>query len=266
MSEIYDNSYLPDILHDIAQGLLVPTMVFIVLMILMVVFLLGQFIVEYFTERRHFKVNTPAIVNSIQDASYGDIDAIVAKSSLLRFQKAALMTVDRNLGLPEEPLYALASLQINKAEKRLKKRMAWTDTISKVAPLLGLMGTLIPLGPGIIALGQNDITQLSQSLLLAFDATVCGLICAIVSLIISKVRSLWYGEYITSLESLMSCVVDKGMQAHREGICLPHGYKGDPLQEMRDADKAAAPARGRIRRSERPEAAAELVADTEGGE
>ena len=31
-----------------------------------------------------------------------------------------------------------------------------TELVSKLAPMLGLLGTLIPLGPGIIALGQGD--------------------------------------------------------------------------------------------------------------
>ena len=55
---IYEDTYLADILHDIAQGLLGPTMVLIILLILVSLFFFGQIIVEYFTERRHFKQKT----------------------------------------------------------------------------------------------------------------------------------------------------------------------------------------------------------------
>lgn len=244
--DLYNNTYLPDILHDIAQGLLTPVMVLIVVLIVVTLFFLGAVIVEFFTERRHFKQNMPRIVNQINDAEYGDVMQVVAEGQLLRYQKAALITVSRNMGLPEEPLFALAQIQINQAEGRCKRRLAWTDTISKIAPLLGLMGTLIPLGPGIVALGQNNVTLLSQSLTVAFDATVCGLVCAVVALIVSKVRSGWYGEYIDALESLMTCVLDKAAEARKAGIELPANYDGDPMEEFKQADRAgkgkAAPA------------------------
>ena len=235
--DFYNDSYLPDILHDIAQGLLSPTMVCIILLILVSAFFVGQVIVEYFTERRHFKQNRSAIVNDINDASYQDVTDVVAESKLLRFQKGALITVSRNMGLPEESLFALAQMEIGAAEKHYKNRLAWTETISKIAPLLGLMGTLIPLGPGIVALGQNNVVLLSHSLLLAFDATVCGLVCAILALIVSKVRSGWYDQYIETLESVMGCVVDKAAQARNEGVELPVNYTGDPLKEFKEGDK-----------------------------
>lgn len=236
--DLYNDTYLPDILHDIAQGLLTPVMVVIVALIVVTLFFLGAVIVEFFTERRYFKQNMPRIVNQINDAAYADVVDVVSASQLLRYQKAALITAARNMGLPEEPLFALAQIQIAQAERRCKSRLAWTDTISKVAPLLGLMGTLIPLGPGIVALGQNNVTLLSQSLTVAFDATVCGLTCAVVALIVSKVRSGWYGEYIESLESLMTCVLDKAATARKEGVELPANYDGDPLEEFKQLDRA----------------------------
>jgi biopolymer transport protein ExbB/TolQ len=232
--DIYNDTYLPDILHDIAQGLLVPTMIFIILLILVSIYFLGQLIVEYFTERKHFKQNMPQIVNQINNSEYKDLTADITKSELLKAQKAALIVVAKNMGLPEDTLFALAQIEITKCEKRYKRRLAWTDTISKIAPLLGLMGTLIPLGPGIVALGQNDITELSSSLLLAFDATVCGLICAIIALVISKIRSGWYSEYIDSLEALMTCLLDKAAAARKACVDLPTNYSGNPLKEFEE--------------------------------
>lgn len=236
---IYEDTYLAIILHDIAQGALIPVMVAIVALIVFGLFFLGWIIAEYFTERRHFKQNGAKIVNAINDAAYDDVVSAVEKSSLLRFQKAALVTVARNMGLPEEPLFSLAQMEISRAEKKYKNRLAWTDTVSKIAPLLGLMGTLIPLGPGIVALGAKNTELLSNSMLLAFDATVCGLIAAVLALIISKIRSGWYTQYIETLESVMGCVVDKAAQARKEGVILPTNYTGDPLSEWKGAKGAA---------------------------
>ena len=235
---VYDDTYLLDIMHGIAQGLLGPTMVILILLIVVSVFLLGQVLAEYFTERRHFKQNMPLIINEINDAGYDDITDVVVDSRLLKYQKAALVTVSENMGLPEEPLFALAQVKVNDTEKKYGRRLAWTDVISKIAPLLGLMGTLIPLGPGIVALGEGDTLALSQSLMVAFDATVCGLVCAIVALVLSKIRSGWYNEYINVLESIMSCVVDKASDARKSDIALPTGYTGDPLKEFQDVKRS----------------------------
>lgn len=238
--DAFQSTYLPDMLHGVAMGLLIPAMVAILVLMLLTLFFLGQVIVEFFCERRHFKQNMPQIVNQINDADYATVTDVVVGSQLLKFQKVALVTVAQNMGLPEEPLFSLAQIEINRMEKRYQRRLAWTDTISKVAPLLGLMGTLIPLGPGIVALGQGDVNGLSQSMELAFDATICGLVCAIVALIVSKVRSGWYDEYVRTLESLVGCVVDKAAFARKEGVQLPANYYGDPLKEFIAAPKNAA--------------------------
>ena len=56
MDNLYESTYLPDILHDIAQGLLVPTMVVVVALIVVSLFFIGQIIVEAFTERSQLQL------------------------------------------------------------------------------------------------------------------------------------------------------------------------------------------------------------------
>ena len=236
--QIYEETYVPDILHGIAENLLLPTMIIIILLILVCLFFIGQVLVEYFTERRHYKQNMAKIVNDIDEASYETIESVIIDSQLLRYQKKGLLVVAKNMGLGEEALFSLAQLQINAIESYYNKRLAWTDVISKVAPMLGLMGTLIPLGPGITALGQNNASVLSSALLLAFDATVCGLACAIVTLIISRIRGAWYAQYTNTVESLMSCIIDRAAEARKLGIQLPANYLDDPIAKDRAAKKA----------------------------
>ena len=81
--------------------------------------------------------------------------------------------------------------------------------MAKIGPMLGLMGTLIPLGPGIIALGQGDTFTLSNSLLIAFDTTVAGLVCALIALVICTIRKIWYRNDMSILETLMECILEE---------------------------------------------------------
>ncbi len=233
------STYLPDILNIISRGLMQPAMACILILVVICIFFIGQVLVEYFCERRHYKQNMPTIVNDLNNATYENVSDVILKSKLLKFQKAALITASRNMGLPEESLFSLAQMEIGSVQRHYQRRLAWTDTISKIGPLLGLMATLIPLGPGIVALGQNDVTLLSASLGVAFDATVCGLVCAVTALIISKIRSGWYTEYIDSLESIMGCVVEKADEARKLGVVLPSNYTEDPMKEVNEAGARA---------------------------
>lgn len=74
--------------------------------------------------------------------------------------------------------------------------------------MAGLLGTLIPLGPGIIALSAGDTQTLSRSMLTAFDTTTVGLISAAVCLIIGYIRRPWYDAYMSDLQTLADCVID----------------------------------------------------------
>lgn len=86
--------------------------------------------------------------------------------------------------------------------------------------MLGLMGTLIPLGPGLVALGSGDTQSLSQSLQFAFDTTVAGLATAIVCMLVTRVRRRWYGDYLVSMESAFNTLLEKGRIMHEEGYAF----------------------------------------------
>ena len=82
--------------------------------------------------------------------------------------------------------------------------------------MLGLMGTLIPLGPGLVSLGQGDTLTLSSSLLIAFDTTVAGLVVAFVTFIITRIRRRWYDNYLSALDASVTTILEKvdGLRAN----------------------------------------------------
>ena len=65
------------------------------------------------------------------------------------------------------------------------------------------MGTLIPLGPGLAALGSGDINTLAQSLIIAFDTTITGLAAGAIGFIISKYRRMWYADELSILKAII---------------------------------------------------------------
>jgi biopolymer transport protein ExbB/TolQ len=206
-SDIY--LYISAILHKVAQILMIPVMVVLGLLILFALYCVGSLIVEAFTERRHFKVNSAGIIRAIHDSSIDNLENVIKEGNLLKPQREALLTVADNMSLEEDELFALARMQVEQVNDRYKRKLMFSEQVTKIAPMLGLMCTLIPLGPGIVAMGKGNVAELSMSLLVAFDGTVAGLVAAVVAMVVTAVRKRWYAKYLVILESLMTAVLNK---------------------------------------------------------
>ena len=81
-----------------------------------------------------------------------------------------------------------------------RRRLERSDLLARIPPMLGLMATIIPLGPGLAALGKGDPAQLASAVTVAFDATVLGLVAGIAGLVIGKLRRRWYEELLEHFE------------------------------------------------------------------
>ena len=89
--------------------------------------------------------------------------------------------------------------------------------------MFGLMGTLIPLGPGIVALGQGQTDILAASIGVAFDTTVAGLITAGVAYVVGRIRGNWYENYLGALEAAMCTMLEKVEKEREAGIVTTVG-------------------------------------------
>ena len=76
----------------------------------------------------------------------------------------------------------------------ITKSVERTRAMVRIGPMLGLMGTLIPMGPALLALTQGDINTLASSLIYAFGTTVLGLLIGGVAYVITTVRQHWYDK------------------------------------------------------------------------
>ena len=205
-----------DVLRALANSMKIPTIIILLLLIATTIVMLGTLIAEFFTERRHLKVKIPDLIAEMQGKSIEDLYVVIDKSGLLKRQKTAVCKLLDMSDLPETEREALGRQLLFDEQNRYEKITKVTDLIARVAPMFGLMGTLIPLGPGIIALGQGDTKTLSSSLLVAFDTTIAGLISAAVSYVISALRSRWYEQYLVGLETVMECILEEASRGGKK--------------------------------------------------
>ena len=214
------------IIHTISAVMEKPVIVLLILLIGVTAVLAGFLLAEYFTEHRHLHLAMPALLGKLKAAQEGEdpekgknpekvekpekvgMEKVIREAGLFPRQRDKLLELIRHPDYTDFMRESLAVRLLQEEQEYYDRRVLITDLIAKVAPMLGLLGTLIPLGPGIIALGQGDTATLSTSLLTAFDTTVVGLICAAVAMVISAVRNLWYRDYMSIFETLMECILD----------------------------------------------------------
>ncbi|TDB36972.1 MAG: MotA/TolQ/ExbB proton channel family protein [Actinobacteria bacterium] len=85
-------------------------------------------------------------------------------------------------------------------ESRISKTLERTRVLVRLGPMLGLMGTLIPISPALIGLAKGDVQTLSDNLVVAFSTTVIGLLIGGLGYVVSTVRDRWYGLDVSDIE------------------------------------------------------------------
>ena len=222
-----DTFRIHDILRAVSGALEVPVVVLLVVFLLAAAALVGWLIAEYCTERRHLKVALPSLMEQLRTAD--DREGVIEESGLLRRQKDALLELLRHPDFTDATREALAVELLEREQDRYDNIIKLSELLARLAPMLGLLGTLIPLGPGIIALGQGDTYTLSTSLLTAFDTTIAGLVAAAFAIVVSSVRRRWYREYASTLEALY-----RGSGADEEGGRRMTRLSGKSLRSRHD--------------------------------
>ena len=203
---------LIDVMHTVTNALQAPVIVLLMALAVLMVVVVGMLVAEFFTERRYFKLSVPKLVDDLQASS--DPEAVVRESGMLRRQKSALFELLSHPSATPSERESMAVNIVAEEQAIFDNRVKVTDFISKVGPMLGLMGTLIPLGPGVIAIGAGDTETLSMSLLVAFDTTVMGLLVAAVALLVSTIRKSWYAKYSAAFEAACEVVLEKANEGH----------------------------------------------------
>ena len=82
----------------------------------------------------------------------------------------------------------------------IMKRLERLRLVARVAPLLGLVATLIPMGPALLALTENDAAEIGRNLVMAFSGVTLALIAASITFVVLNVRKRWLLEELREIE------------------------------------------------------------------
>ena len=200
------NSVLNQIMRHIVQILDKPVIFILLVMLFFSIILVGELIAE-FLERRKISIKVGKVIDLIRKKNK-KTSYIISNCKLLDNQKEMFFEIIKHKKLSRELKESLAVSLLDNYERKQNMRVKITELIVKLGPTFGLLGTLIPLGPGIIALAQGDTATLSYSLLSAFDTTVLGLVSGAMCACLTAIRRNWYDKDKIMLTLLMEAIVE----------------------------------------------------------
>ena len=207
---IQGTEILTSFIHIVSESLLAPVVIILVIFLIYAILSLGGFLNEWFTKKPLKTADLETLLQAVSASmSPDELKSVIDSSPLYKEQKEILVKITDNYNLGPEARKAFASKLIEEEESNLLKVTSKTDILVRLGPIFGLLGTLIPLGPGLSALGAGDITTLAESLTIAFDTTVTGLTIGAIGFIISKYRKQWYESDLATTETIAEAILEK---------------------------------------------------------
>jgi len=141
-------------LYSITGIFLTPVLLVLILMFVYALFMLGQFLMEYVQRR----------------------------------------TCSERTGPLAQVAHMQGRVDQEKLELALLKQTEWPRLINRIAPMLGLIATMIPMGPALMAVAAGNTQSMADNLVVAFSAVIIALMSAAISYWILSVRKRWLLE------------------------------------------------------------------------
>lgn len=186
-------NYISDILYWISTGLLVPVIVLLIIFFGRSLLLIGCFFGQYLAIRR-----TASLIGRELDGLTAQTVTTLAER--LPKKNPSLVVVYLNRMLEARDNAPIRQRLLADFEIEADRDLSTSKTLSKMGPMLGLMGTLIPMGPALVGLSAGDIASMAYNMQVAFATTVVGLFAAAVGFITQQVKQRWYLQDLANLE------------------------------------------------------------------
>lgn len=173
---------LADVFFLISDSLLIPVMVALLFGLAAAFWLVGKVLREEFDRFRVRRVR-----QKIAEAfRCGASDALDLLANEKTCRDPVLSAVWRLSEVRSDG--PLAEKELAEIRRVFQNRLDSARLLMKFGPALGLMGTLIPLGPALVGLAQGDLESMARNLGIAFATTVVGLLVSLIAYGVSLIQ------------------------------------------------------------------------------
>lgn len=192
-------NYISDVLFWISTGLLVPVIVLLIWFFVRALLLLGGFFGQYLVKRK-----TGAEIREQMNAL--TIENLDTLPDRLPKNKQAVIVSYINKVVENRKSVAQVNRTLDLFAQYMEKEMSLPTTLMKMGPMLGLMGTLIPMGPALVGLSTGDISSMAYNMQVAFATTVVGIFAAAVGFVVKQTKMRWIKEDMGHLEFIADLI------------------------------------------------------------
>ena len=193
---------ISQVLFWVANSLLIPDIILLLLLFIRSLLLIGGVYNQYMTKRKNDKQLNVLIKELTPETIDGLKAALPAKDNSLyiRYLRDLLTT---------PPSEAYSDYLITNLENDAEKDVILSKLLSKMGPVLGLIGTLIAMSPALVGLSTGDIAGMAYNMQVVFATTVVGLVVSAVGLVTLQFKQRWYAKDVNNLDYVSRKLMEK---------------------------------------------------------
>jgi len=188
-------------LYTVTLALLYPVIIGLLLLLVYSFAEIGAFFSEYTSRNRNLKKLRIGCGEAKKFLAGGEIEkaseTVMGSGSsylLSNFINDLSEFIGRgNFKTEAEKL--LQDYEITIWERTEKERI-----LTRVGPMLGLMGTLIPMGPALMNLASGNISEMATNMIVVFSTTVLGLLIGGINYVMATIKKRWYSQDLSDME------------------------------------------------------------------
>lgn len=192
---------ISNILYWISTGLLVPVIVLLIYFFIRALLLIGSFFGQYMMERKTSAMLKERIKDLQPEEVIPFVESLSDKSRapVVKYLKKIVVACGNQ---------ARMDMLVSDYELETDKNIATSKLLTKMGPILGLMGTLIPMGPALVGLASGDIASMAYNMQVAFATTVVGLVVSAIGFITQQAKERWASSNATVLDFVVETITD----------------------------------------------------------
>ena len=185
------------VLFVISNSLLIPDILFLIILFIRSLILVGGFYNSFMQRPR-----MNALLGDVRALNAGNLSEL-PKSNRSPFIDHLDHLLTRE-GLTED----YANYVISSYENVCEKDLSLSKLLTKVGPVLGLVGTLIAMSPALVGLSSGDIGAMAYNMQVVFATTVVGLVISLAGLVTLQYKQRWYTKDVALLDYISSLLLD----------------------------------------------------------
>lgn len=185
---------ITNVLYWISTGLMIPVTILLLYFLIYSIIMIGGFYGNHISRKKiNVRINRDIENNTVDDVLC-NLSSVNAQDSLL------INTLER---IKSSTTHAKMDKVIGDYEIDADKEISKSKLLVKIGPMLGLMGTLIPMGPALVGLATGDVASMASNMQVAFATTVVGIIIGAIGFVTLQVKQRWVADDLNIIEYIV---------------------------------------------------------------